>query len=152
MSNSFLFKVLGITVSLVVLIVCSMYIGNLITKTYFIEHGERIAVKVNEVSEDVVLSSLNNLDTVYVVFDEDVVTFVPDGNNVGYVVYSDVAAENYDDHAIDYLWQEEATAFIHHTIQSPLCGDDREKANEYYRELINDKVYWGGLEPAQNNN
>lgn len=148
MSNSFLFKTLGI----MFLITISMFLGNLIANALFSEHGERIAVKVNEVSEDVVLSSLNGLDTVYVMFDEDVVTFVPDGNNVGYVVYSDVAAENYDDHAIDYLWQDEATAFIHHAIQSPLCGDDREKANEYYRQLINDKVYWGGLEPAQNNN
>ena len=140
MNKSFLLKCSVFTIALMIF---SMLLGNSITKAFFIDRGERIAVIVDQVPEDVVISSLNGLDTVYVNFKEDILTFIPDGNKIGYIVYSDVAAAGYDDHAIDYLWQGEAEAFIHWALECPISGDDREKANEYYRQIINDKVYWG---------
>lgn len=74
-------------------------------------------------SIDEIVSSFNGVDAVVVDFGYglDVVTFVPDGYGLGYIVYSNAAAENCDSHSIDYLRSGEAIAFICHAIENPLC-------------------------------
>ena len=99
-----------------------------------------IFVSTKEHNLKTILSTFNSIDTVTVDFGDssDMLVFIPDGSGVGYIVYSEIS-EN--EHCIDYLWVNEAKAFVYWVRTFPIGGDDREMANEYYRNILNKYVY-----------
>lgn len=99
-----------------------------------------IFVSTKEHNLKTILSSFNLMDTVTVDFgdDSDMLVFIPDGNGIGYIVYSEISES---EHCIDYLWLGEAKEFVYWVRAFPIRGDDRENANEYYRNLLVKYIY-----------
>lgn len=122
------------------LVICLLLSFFVIKDKKDVEYQDWIWVSPKQHSLDVIMSCFNGKDTISIDFgdDSDILTFIPDGNGVGYIIYSEIAE---DEHCMDYLWMDEAKNFAYWVRTFPIYGDDREKANEYYRNILNKYVY-----------
>jgi hypothetical protein len=129
------------TLVLFILLISSLVVNIHLMEKKESSFGDWIWLSPEQHSIDIILGSFNGLDTVSLDFGDksDILSFLPDGNGVGYIVYSEV---NTNDHAVDYLSIQETKDFVYWLRMFPISGDDREKANEYYIGILDKYVYY----------
>lgn len=100
-----------------------------------IPKGEHLYIKVGELNIDDIYRSLNYSDTITYEFQNDLLTFIPIGNNE-YKIVSEHAT-----HIIGVFSEQTAIQFFSWIHEYPLPEDQIKYANWYYQEIISEKIW-----------
>lgn len=97
--------------------------------------GENIWVVAGQVSDNTVIESINNVDTVTVEFKYDLLTFIP--TTEGIVIYSEVST--FPIATFDIYTSRN---FLQWVLIEPMDeAEDGEYSNHYYQSIIEEKIW-----------
>jgi len=97
--------------------------------------SDNIYIKINSVDDEIMSESLRYRDTVTYEMQNDLITFIPVGNNK-YEVVSERAI-----HSIGIITENDAINLMRWIHAYPLPVDQIKYANLYYHEIISEKIW-----------
>lgn len=103
--------------------------------TNLIEDESRLVVLNHEQIQDSI-NVIDGYNTIIIEYPQDTLELHP--TYPGYIAYSYLETQPFP---IDWLFTDDTKVFVELAHNYPLLGDDREKPNEYYQNIILNKIY-----------